>query len=83
MCAICRERLPKREMIRLVKSSDGQIAVDDTGKKPGRGLYICHAAACMETALKGSRLEQAAGVKIDSDVLSALKSRGEKAEHES
>ena len=80
MCAICRERHPKREMIRLAKSADGEVSVDDTGRKPGRGLYICHEEACMEKALKGARLEQAAGVKIDPEVREALK---ERAAHES
>ena len=75
MCAICRTQYPKREMIRLVKSSDGQVAVDDTGKKPGRGLYVCHAKECMAQALKGTRLEKAAGARIDADVLTALRAK--------
>ena len=77
MCAICRERFPKREMIRLAKSADGEVSLDETGRKPGRGLYVCHAEACMETALKGTRLEKAAGVKIDTEVLTALRERME------
>ena len=79
MCAICRTQYPKREMIRLVKSSDGQVEVDDTGKKPGRGLYVCHAKECMAQALKGKRLEKAAGARIDAEVLATLK---DKADHE-
>jgi predicted RNA-binding protein YlxR (DUF448 family) len=77
MCAICRQQHPKREMIRLVRSSDGQISVDDTGKKPGRGLYVCKAEDCLAQALKGSRLAKAAGVAIGSDILAELKVRVE------
>ena len=80
MCAICRRQFPKRELIRLAKASDGQISLDDTGKKPGRGIYVCHGEDCLAQALKGTRLEKAAGVRISGDILEKLK---EKAENES
>ena len=80
MCAICRTQFAKRELIRLVKSADGLVSLDETGKKPGRGLYVCRSNDCLTQALKGTRLEKAAGVKIEQDVLVALR---EKAEHES
>jgi predicted RNA-binding protein YlxR (DUF448 family) len=79
MCAVCRQQFPKRELIRLVKTADGQVSLDDTGKKPGRGLYICHAKACLAQALKGGKLEKAAGARLEADILLKLK---EKAEHE-
>jgi len=77
MCAICRGQFPKRELIRLVKSSDGLVTVDDTGKKPGRGLYVCRSEACLAQATKGARLEKAAGVRIDGEVLAELKGKAE------
>jgi predicted RNA-binding protein YlxR (DUF448 family) len=80
MCAICRQRFPKRSLVRLAKTSDGQVSLDETGKKPGRGFYVCQSSECLAQATKGSRLEKAVGVKIDGEVLAGLK---EKAEHES
>jgi len=75
MCAICRTQLPKKSMIRLVKSSDGAVTLDETGKKPGRGLYVCHAQECVDKATKGSRLEKAAGYKIAPGVLDELRDK--------
>jgi len=72
MCAVCRQQYPKRSLIRLVKSADGKVALDETGKKPGRGLYVCRSEDCLAQAMKGVRLEKAAGVKIDSGVLTEL-----------
>ena len=51
---------------------------DETGKKPGRGLYVCRSEECLSKALKGARLEKAAGVHIGEEVMASLK---EKAEH--
>jgi predicted RNA-binding protein YlxR (DUF448 family) len=79
MCAVCRQQFPKRELVRLVKTADGQISLDETGKKPGRGLYVCHAKECLAQAMKGGRLDKAAGSKVDAAILRQLK---EKEEHE-
>lgn len=48
MCIACREMKPKKEMLRVVKNADGEIAVDTTGKLPGRGAYICNGEACLK-----------------------------------
>ena len=77
MCAVCRQQFPKRSLIRLVKAQDGQISIDDTGKKPGRGLYVCPSGDCLALATKGPRLEKAAGGKIDETVLAALREKAE------
>ena len=79
MCAMCRSQYPKRSLIRLVKTADGQVSLDESGKKPGRGLYVCHADACLAQALKGTRLEKAVGAKIDASILDELR---DKAEHD-
>ena len=79
MCALSRQQFPKRERIRLVKTAEGQVSLDETGKKPGRGLYVCQSKDCLAQALKGGRLDKAAGTRIDADILSRLK---EKVEHE-
>ena len=62
MCINCREMKPKREMIRLVKSESGEIDIDPTGKKPGRGAYICGETECVTTAKKQKKIERSFGV---------------------
>ena len=56
-CVTCRKVKAKRELIRLVCSSDGRVEVDTNGKKAGRGAYLCQAWECWEVSLKGNRLE--------------------------
>ena len=55
----CRKVKTKRELIRLVRTLDGNIEVDSSGKKAGRGAYLCRAWECWEVGLKGNRLEHA------------------------
>jgi predicted RNA-binding protein YlxR (DUF448 family) len=57
-CVACRQIKPKRELVRLVRTSGGDIEVDSTGKKEGRGAYLCPVRECWEKALKGKQLEQ-------------------------
>ena len=59
MCVGCRERASKRELIRIVRTPDGQIVADATGKTPGRGAYICRKASCLAKARKSRALERA------------------------
>jgi predicted RNA-binding protein YlxR (DUF448 family) len=56
-CIVCREEKPKPEMIRVVKTPEGEIAVDEGGKMNGRGAYICQ--GCIKTARQQRRLEKA------------------------
>jgi predicted RNA-binding protein YlxR (DUF448 family) len=58
-CIACRRVTGKRELIRLVRTGDGDVAVDTSGKKAGRGAYLCRTWECWETGLKGGRLEHA------------------------
>jgi len=58
-CIACRKVRPKRELIRLVRNSDGKVAVDTSGKKVGRGAYLCPAEECWGIGLKGGRIEHA------------------------
>lgn len=72
-CTGCREKKPKRELIRVVKSPDGaQVSLDFRGKMPGRGAYICPDAACLKRAKKARSLERALEVSIPEDVYEAL-----------
>lgn len=57
-CVSCRETKPKRELLRVVRTPDGHVMIDATGKKSGRGAYLCARLSCWETALKKKRLEQ-------------------------
>lgn len=52
MCLGCNEMKPKRDLIRIVKSSEGEVSLDFTGKKSGRGAYICRNADCFRKAKK-------------------------------
>jgi predicted RNA-binding protein YlxR (DUF448 family) len=58
-CVGCRQVRPKREMIRVVHTPDAGVQVDPTGKRAGRGAYLCPRRECWETALARGRLEQA------------------------
>ena len=64
-CVACRKVRAKRELIRLVRASDGSVEVDTTGKKAGRGAYLC--PECWDTGLKGSRLEYALRTTLTAD----------------
>ena len=57
MCVGCQEMKNKKEMIRVVRSPNGEISIDATGKKPGRGAYICSSKECFAQAYKQKRLE--------------------------
>jgi predicted RNA-binding protein YlxR (DUF448 family) len=63
-CVACRQVRPKKELIRIVRSPEGDIEVDETGKKSGRGAYLCRNKACWEIALAKSKLEYALETEI-------------------
>jgi uncharacterized protein len=73
MCLGCQEMKPKKELIRVVKNSEGIIKVDLTGKAPGRGAYICKASECLEKAIKSKRFEKAFETKISDDIFARLR----------
>ena len=58
-CLACRKVRAKQELIRLVRTPDGNIEIDTKGKKAGRGTYLCRVWDCWEVGLKGNRLEHA------------------------
>jgi predicted RNA-binding protein YlxR (DUF448 family) len=57
-CIVCRSNKPKRELLRVVRTPDQHIIVDATGKKSGRGAYLCARLSCWEEAIKKKRFEQ-------------------------
>ncbi|HHX57723.1 MAG TPA: YlxR family protein [Clostridiales bacterium] len=68
MCCGCNEMKSKREMIRVVKSSEGEISLDFLGKKAGRGAYICKNIECLNKARKTRRFERAFSCMISKEV---------------
>ena len=68
MCTGCGRMKPKRELVRVVKSQDGEIALDLTGKKAGRGAYVCRDIECLQKARKARRLEKAFSCRIPDEV---------------
>ena len=73
-CLGCNEMKPKKELIRAVKSPEGEISLDLTGKKSGRGAYICPDKKCFDKARKGKRLERALETSIPEEVYEAMAS---------
>jgi predicted RNA-binding protein YlxR (DUF448 family) len=73
MCAGCMEMKPKKELIRIVRSKEGEISIDLIGKKPGRGAYICKNEECLTKAVKTKRLEKNLEVKISDEIYNKLK----------
>lgn len=71
-CVGCREMKPKRELIRVVRSPEGDIGLDFRGKNPGRGAYVCADTACLNRAQKSKGLERAFGCPVPVEVYEAL-----------
>ena len=72
MCVGCRAHTPKKELIRIVRTPDGQIVADARGKVSGRGAYICRKAACLEKARKSRALERMLNASISPETYDAL-----------
>jgi uncharacterized protein len=64
-CIACRQSKPKRQLIRVVRTPGGEVIPDATGKKPGRGAYLCAAKPCWDMALKKKLLEHTLQCTID------------------
>lgn len=73
MCTGCMEMKPKKELIRVVKSPEGEVSVDLTGKKSGRGAYVCKNTQCLEKAFKAKRLSRNLDTAISEDVYNRLR----------
>ena len=67
-CTGCNEQKPKKELVRVVRSPQGEIALDRVGKMPGRGAYLCPSAQCLAKARKAKRLERALDAQIPPEV---------------
>jgi len=72
MCVGCREMKEKRELIRIVRTPEGGIAIDDTGKRSGRGAYVCRRLECLTRAVRQKQLERQLDTTLTSEVTDAL-----------
>ena len=68
MCLGCNEMKPKKELIRVVRSPEGEISLDTTGKKSGRGAYVCPNTECLRLARKSRKLEKSFSCRISDEV---------------
>lgn len=75
MCVGCREMKNKRDLLRVVRTPEGSIEVDPTGKKSGRGAYLCNNPECLAQAVKGKRLQKALEHEISSDILDIIRAQ--------
>ena len=71
-CLGCREMKPKRELMRVVRSPEGQVGIDHNGKANGRGAYLCPKAECLKKAIKTKALARALEVEIPQEIYDAL-----------
>lgn len=72
-CIGCNEMKDKKQLIRIVRNSDGEMNVDPVGKLPGRGAYICKCVECFDTAVKAKRLERAFKTRIPDEIYASLR----------
>jgi len=75
MCIGCRQMMPKKDLIRVVKGPEGSIDLDLKGKAPGRGAYLCRNQVCIDKAAKNKLLEKAFEQKIEQEVYDKLKTQ--------
>ena len=74
-CLGCGEMKEKKQLLRVVRSKEGEISVDFLGKAPGRGAYLCLSVACFDTARKSRRLERTFSAKIEDEIFDTLRER--------
>ena len=79
-CVGCREAHDKKDLIRIVRSKEGVISLDESGKANGRGAYVCKKKACLERAVKTKGLDRAFKERVSSDVYEGLKKEFERFE---
>ena len=74
-CVGCREMKEKKALLRIVRTPEGEVLLDGTGKKSGRGAYICPDAQCLQKARKSRALERAFETAIGEDIYAALQAQ--------
>ena len=74
-CTGCGKSAPKTELIRVVVTPENEIILDATGKKSGRGAYICHSIKCLNAAKKSKRFEKTLKTEIPNEIYEALEAQ--------
>ena len=74
-CLGCREMKPKNELTRVVKSPEGEVTIDITGKKPGRGAYICNDPKCLKRVVKSNAFSRAFKSQISEEIVTQLQNQ--------
>lgn len=72
-CVVTREKYPKQELLRIVRTKDGEVKIDETGKMNGKGAYIKKDISVLEKAIKSKALDRALEVKIDEDIYQSIR----------
>lgn len=72
-CTGCQEMKSKKEMMRILRTSEGEIVLDTTGRKNGRGAYVCCSMECFEKAVRNKGLERSLKVKVPEETYASLK----------
>ena len=72
-CMGCNQKKNKKELIRIVKNKNNEISVDRTGKKEGRGAYICDDVNCLDKLIKSKRLERVFEMSISDEIYESLR----------
>ena len=72
-CVVCRTQKNKNDLLRIVKNKENQIKIDNIGKEPGRGAYICYSMECLEKARKTKKLEKELETKMDENIYEQIK----------
>lgn len=75
MCVGCKEKKPKKELIRVVRTPEAQVEIDLTGKKSGRGAYICPKLECLTKAVKSKALDRSLEINVTEEIIKALESQ--------
>lgn len=73
-CIACQEMLGKKTLIRIVRSPEGEISIDTTGKKPGRGAYLCGKSDCFARIKKNRQLDRSLNIQVGEAIYEALES---------
>lgn len=81
MCTGCGEMKPKKELVRVVKPPEGDICIDQTGKKAGRGAYVCPSPECLKKARKNRRIERSFQCRIPDEIYDAMEAELQKNEN--
>ncbi|MGM0652793.1 MAG: RNase P modulator RnpM [Bacillota bacterium] len=72
ICIGCQQKIAKKELIRVVRTPEGEIVLDNTGKKSGRGAYLCAKRDCLKKAIKGRRLEKNLQMPVREEIINDL-----------